>query len=90
MNMGKKRRRCNIKFCYTNDVTRPWGKGAGNLVFLKDNITRPISTSIINKNLYGSAKKLGLSKQFMLVHDNDPKHRSKIVADWIHSKQIEK
>ncbi len=26
----------------------------------------------------------------MLVHDNDPKHRSKIVADWIHSKQIEK
>jgi hypothetical protein len=88
--MDKKRRRYNIKFYYTNDVTRRWGKDVGNLVFLEDNMTRQISMSIIDKNLYGSVKKLGLSKQFVLMHDDDPKHRSKIVADWVHSKQIEK
>jgi hypothetical protein len=71
-----------------------WGcmgkKGIGNLVFLEANMTGPIYKSIFDKNLYASARKLGLSKQFVLMHDNDPKHLSKIVADWIHSRQIEK
>ena len=53
-------------------------KSIRNLVFLEDNITGPVYKSLLNKNVYESTKKLGLSKQFVLMYDNDPKHRSEM------------
>ncbi|CAF3030617.1 unnamed protein product [Rotaria sp. Silwood2] len=71
-----------------------WGcmdkKGVGKLVFLKENMTGSIYKNILEKNLYAAAKKLGLSKHFVLMDNNDPKHRSKIVVDWLRSMNIEK
>ncbi|CAF1398216.1 unnamed protein product [Rotaria sordida] len=71
-----------------------WGcmgkKGVGKLVFLEDNMTGLIYKNILEKNLYASARKLGLSKHFVLMDDNNPKHRSKIVVDWVRSMGIEK
>ena len=64
-------------------------KGVGNLVFIQGNMTGATYKSILIKNLYESAKQLGISKQLLLMHDNDSKHRSQIVLDWIHSNKIE-
>ena len=70
-----------------------WGcmskKGIWNLVFIQENKTGTICRSILVKNLYESAKNLGISKQLVLMHDNDSKHRWQIVLYWIHSRKIE-
>ena len=59
-------------------------KGVGNLSFITENMTGPIYKSIEEKNLYESARKLKLSKNFVLMHDNEPKHYSTIIIDRFH------
>ena len=36
-----------------------------------------------------SAKKLGLGKELVFQHDNDPKHTSAVVKNWLRENKIE-
>ena len=68
-----------------------WGcfsrSGVGNLCFIEDIIDRFIYRDILQKNLLQSVKKLGLKNAFIFQHDNDPKHSSAAVKDWLKEKK---
>ena len=64
-----------------------WGaysaKGPGNLVFIESIMDRFKYLDILKNNLKSSAEKLGHGKDFRFVQDNDPKHSSKLVKEWL-------
>ncbi|KAK3572936.1 hypothetical protein QTP86_010543 [Hemibagrus guttatus] len=43
---------------------------------------------ILNNNIGQSAEKLGLGHQWTFQHDNDPKHKAKVVKKWLADKNI--
>ncbi|ORD98464.1 TCB1 [Hepatospora eriocheir] len=43
---------------------------------------------ILAKNLRQSANEMGIDS-FIFMHDNDPKHTSGVVKDWIDAKEID-
>ena len=45
---------------------------------------------ILQKNLFESVKKLNLSNKWIFRHDNDPKHRSYVVAHWLDQNGVER
>lgn len=72
-----------------------WGciaaAGTGNMVFVSNKMDKHIYKSILEENLLTSATKLGLDhKTFMFQQDNDPKHSSYLVQEWLiyHCKQL--
>lgn len=65
--------------------------GVGNLVFISEKINKQIYKNILEENLYESVAKLGLdSRTFLFQQDNDPKHSSYLVQEWLiyHCKQL--
>ncbi len=38
--------------------------------------------NILKKNLFASAKKIGIRRTFKLYQDNDPKHTCRKLKDW--------
>jgi len=70
-----------------------WGcfsrHGVGSLWFIEDIMDRFCYREILQKNLLQSGKKLGLEKELVFQHDNDPKHTAGVVKDWLKQKKIE-
>lgn len=64
-----------------------WGamgaNGVGNLVFIEGKMDRMVYLNILQQNLPETAKKLNLNSSYLLVQDNDPKHTSRIVKEWL-------
>ena len=79
---------------YGGGNVKCWGcmssSGVGNLVFITGNMTGEMYRDILQKNLFESVKKLKLGKDWVMQHDNDPKHRAHIVTNWLDRENVER
>ena len=79
---------------YGGGNVKCWGcmssSGVGNLVFITGNMTGEMYRDILQKNLFESVKKLKLGKDWVMQHDNDPKHRAHIVTNWLNRENVER
>ena len=70
-----------------------WGcfskKGVGKLCVLDQTMDRFYYRQILEQNLLPSIQQLGLGTNFMFMHDNDPKHTSALVKDWLRHNGIQ-
>jgi len=65
--------------------------GVGQMVFIDEKMNKNMYKDILSQNLIPSALKLGLNpKSFLFQQDNDPKHSSYLVQEWLvyHCKQL--
>lgn len=64
-----------------------WGcmaaSGVGNLVFIESTMNKLDYLNILQNNLHASVEKLGLESTWIFQQDNDPKHTSKVVKEWM-------
>lgn len=64
-----------------------WGcmavSGVGNLVFIESTMNKIDYLNILKNNLRPSVEKLGLDSTWVFQQDNDPKHTSKVVKEWM-------
>ncbi|CAF4601995.1 unnamed protein product [Rotaria sp. Silwood2] len=71
-----------------------WGafawNGVGNLFFINGNMTGEVYKNILEQNLIQSATKLNLGREMVFQHDNDPKHTSRIVKNWLDKNGIKR
>ena len=71
-----------------------WGcfstAGVGRLVFIEGNMTGQMYADILEGNLFQSVKQLKLGKHWIMQQDNDPKHRSRLVTNWLDKKKIKR
>jgi hypothetical protein len=71
-----------------------WGcfawNGVGSLVFVDGNMTGEMYKDILTQNLFQSSKKLQLGKDMVFEHDNDPKHTSRVVKNWLDKERVER
>ena len=44
---------------------------------------------ILEQHLLPSTKKIKFVKEFVFMHDNDPKHTSGLIKDWLKEKKIQ-
>jgi hypothetical protein len=66
-----------------------FGRGkVGNLHFISGKMDRFVYKDILEKNLSESKKKIGLGRWWTFQQDNDPKHTSKFVKDYLNEKNI--
>lgn len=69
-----------------------WGcissKGVGRLVEIESTMTAGVYKQILAQNLNVSAREMGLD-EYIFMHDNDPKHTSRLVTNWIDEKNID-
>ena len=45
---------------------------------------------ILENSLLKSVEKLGMSDDWIFQHDNDPKHRAAIIANWLNRNEVER
>lgn len=57
--------------------------GGGNLVFIETTMNKMEYLKILKENLKSSVEKLRLDRCWIFQQDNDPKHTSKIVKEWL-------
>lgn len=57
--------------------------GVGNLVFITSTMNKLDYFNILKNNVAPSIYKLGLTGNGIFQQDNDPKHKSKIVSEWL-------
>ncbi|KAJ4447224.1 hypothetical protein ANN_09227 [Periplaneta americana] len=55
----------------------------GELVFIEDIMEKEDYLHLLQHNLVKSAEKLGIEKEFMFYQNNDPKHNSYIVQEFL-------
>lgn len=64
-----------------------WGcmsaAGIGKLSFIETTMDSKGYLNILQQNLLESARQLGIRNDFIFMHDNDPKHTSRIVREWL-------
>ena len=64
-----------------------WGcmsaTGVGNLVFIDGIMDKIYYLNLLKENLKSSATKMGLDTSFQFYQDNDPKHKSRVVKEWL-------
>ena len=69
-----------------------WGcfssKGTGELQFIHGRMNGSIYREILEKNLQKSVTSLGQGQNFVLQHDNDPKHTAKLTKEWFENNGI--
>ena len=69
-----------------------WGcfssKGTGELQVIHGRMNGSMYREIIEKNLQKSATSLGHGRNFVLQHDNDPKHTAKLTKEWLENNGI--
>lgn len=69
-----------------------WGcmsyNGLGNLEFIDGIMTKEVYLGILQRNIKSSASKLGLRRQFIFQDDNDPKHKAKLVQEFLKNMKI--
>ena len=56
-------------------------RDVGKSVFKEQAMTEKVYRNVLEEGLFRSAKKRELSKRLVLMHDNDPKHCSRIVDE---------
>ena len=61
-----------------------------SLIFIDGNMTGGSYREILENNLLKSVEKLGMSHDWIFQHDNDPKHRAAIVANWMNRNGVER
>ena len=61
----------------------------GNLVFIDGNMSEELYRDILQKNLLQSVQNLNMEKDWIFLHDSDPKHRAAIVTNWLNLEHIE-
>jgi hypothetical protein len=70
-----------------------WGcfirKGVGKLYVLDRIMDRHYYRDILEQNLLPSIDHFQLGQACIFMHDNDPKHTSKLVKEWLKKKRIE-
>ena len=57
--------------------------GVGNLLLIELTMKKEDYFSILQQNVTSSVGKLGLGGNWIIQHDNDPKHCSKIVKELL-------
>ena len=69
-----------------------WGcfssKGTGKLQVIHGRMNSSMYREILEKNLQKSATFLGHGRNFVLQHDNDPKHTAKHKKEWFENNDI--
>ena len=69
-----------------------WGcfsaSGTGNLVKVEGTMKKEGYVKILKENLRQSAAKLGLGHLFVFQHDNDPKHTSILVKNYLQKTKV--
>lgn len=69
-----------------------WGcfsaSGTGNLVRIEGIMKKEDYEKILRENLKQSATKLGLGRRFVFQHDNDPKHTSHLVKNFLQKSKV--
>lgn len=64
-----------------------WGcmsaSGVGKLKFIDGVMDSKAYLSILKNDFLPSVQKLGLQDNFIFMHDNDPKHNSRLVREWL-------
>lgn len=77
-------------FKHGNGSVMVWGcmssSGPGKLVFIEGIMNKEAYLNILKQNLVQSARDLGLADDFILVQDNDPKHKARVVMEYINKK----
>ncbi|ORD95379.1 TCB1 [Hepatospora eriocheir] len=68
-----------------------WGciscAGVGRIVFIEETMTAAVYKQLLANNLRQSACEMGL-EEFILMQDNDPKHTSRLVSNWLDEKKF--
>ncbi|ORD97862.1 TC1A [Hepatospora eriocheir] len=62
--------------------------GVGRIVFIEETMTTAMYKQLLANNLRQSACEMGL-EEFILIQDNDPKHTSRLVSNWLDEKEIQ-
>lgn len=57
--------------------------GVRELVFIDVKMNKTVYLDILRNNLKKSAATMCLQRTFKLYRDNDPKHASKLVQEWL-------
>ncbi|KAG1167995.1 hypothetical protein G6F70_009369 [Rhizopus microsporus] len=70
-----------------------WGciiaEGPGNLVKIDGGLDSALYCQILEEDLLGTLDYYEISKNHVyLLHDNDPKHRSKMTQEWLKSNEV--
>jgi len=69
-----------------------WGcmaaSGVGNFEFIDGIMDKYVYQGLLERNLKESVQKLHLGRRFIFQEDNDPKHTSKLVQDYLKSQRI--
>ena len=62
--------------------------GVGKMCILDRNMDRFYYRDILEKYLLPSIKKFNLGPDFFFMHNNDPKHTSALIKDWLKEQKI--
>lgn len=57
--------------------------GVGNLVFIENTMDKNVYLNLLKNNLIASADKMGVTRDFKFYQDNDPKHKARIVQEFL-------
>lgn len=58
-------------------------KGTGNLHIINEIMDKLVYLNILKNHLTVGAKKFGILENFNVYQDNDPKHKSHLVQQWL-------
>ena len=69
-----------------------WGSfaasGTGTLHRIEGSMKKEDYKKILEENLKKNGRNLGLGRRWWFQHDNDPKHKAKLVTEWLHKEKI--
>ncbi|KAK3554809.1 hypothetical protein QTP70_033843 [Hemibagrus guttatus] len=69
-----------------------WGcfsaKGPGRLIRVKERMNGAMYREILSKNLLPSARALKMKRGWVFQHDNDPKHTTRAMKEWLRKKHF--
>ncbi|KAK3510621.1 hypothetical protein QTP70_011880 [Hemibagrus guttatus] len=69
-----------------------WGcfsaKGPGRLICVKERMNGAMYCEILRKNLLPSARALKMKHGWVYQHDNDPKHTTRAMKEWLRKKHF--
>ncbi len=69
-----------------------WGcfsaKGPGRLICVKERMNGAMYREILSENLLPSARALKMKRGWVFQHDNDPKHTSRAMKEWLRKKHF--
>ena len=78
---------------HTCGLLMAWGcfthQGVGQLCVLDRIMDRFYYRDTLEQNLQPSINDFKLSQRFIFMHDNDPKHISGLIKDWLKRKRIQ-